>query len=170
MNPELQQFRLDTPLGPLSALVGESGLRGLWFDAQRHHPGALAARHQPAHPWRSSLQARLDAYFAGQGLALDGIPLDPQGTVFQRTVWMSLLEIPPGHSRRYGELARQLGRPQAARALGAAVGRNPISILIPCHRVLGSQGRLTGYAGGLARKQALLRLEGAHFQAERVAA
>lgn len=158
------QRRLETPLGPMTAARSAQGLSGLWFDGQRHHPGPLAV---PVDPGDDALlvrtAARLQAYFAGQPPhALPAPPpLDPQGTPFQRAVWQALLEIMPGQQRRYGELARALGRPHAARALGAAVGRNPISILIPCHRVLGADGSLTGYAGGLARKAALLRLEGA---------
>lgn len=158
------QFRLGTPLGDMTALAGPGGLRGLWFDDQKYHPGPLAAAPAAAgHPLRARLARALDAYFAGHGLITAELPLDPQGSAFQRAVWQLLREIPDGASRSYGELARLLGRPQAARAVGAAVGRNPISLLIPCHRVLGTAGQLTGYAGGLPRKIALLTLEGAAF-------
>jgi methylated-DNA-[protein]-cysteine S-methyltransferase len=104
--------------------------------------------------------AWLDRYF--QGHAPDQLPpLDAHiGTDFQRAVWQALRTIPPGATRSYGELASAIGRPKAQRAVGAAVGRNPWSVLVPCHRVLGQGGALTGYAGGLARKQALLALEG----------
>lgn len=155
----LAQARINTPLGSLTALRDESGLRGLWFDGQKHHPGEIDAPEHPADPLFRQVEAGLRAYFGGQELPSD-LPLHPQGTPFQRAVWQALLQIPPGESRSYGELAAQLGRPGSARAVGAAVGRNPVSILIPCHRVLGADGSLTGYAGGLERKKALLALEG----------
>jgi len=161
--PPIAQTRIDSPLGPLTAARSARGLCGLWFDGQRHHPGPLAAPRVAGDPLFARTAAALAAYFEGRGLPQD-LPLDPQGTDFQRAVWRALCAIPGGASRSYGELARQLGRPQAARAVGAAVGRNPLSILIPCHRALGAQGQLTGYAGGLARKIALLRLEGADFR------
>ena len=103
---------------------------------------------------------RLQAYFAGEPLVVD-VPLDlSAGTDFQQAVWQQLLRLTPGKLGSYGVIARAIGKPNAVRAVGAAVGRNPISILVPCHRVLGSGGQLTGYAGGLWRKQALLKLEG----------
>lgn len=155
----LAQARIHTPLGPLTALRDESGLIGLWFDGQKYHPGTLDVPEDPADPLFRQVEAGLRAYFDGQDLPPD-LPLQPKGTPFQRAVWQALLQIPPGESRSYGELAAQLGKPGSARAVGAAVGRNPVSILIPCHRVLGADGALTGYAGGLERKQALLALEG----------
>jgi methylated-DNA-[protein]-cysteine S-methyltransferase len=163
MEEDRYQFRLPSPLGEMTALAGPRGLQGLWFDGQKHHPGPLQAARDDAHPLRERLAGVLDAYFAGRGLVTVELPLDPQGTAFQRSVWQALRAIPDGASRRYGELAQLLGRPLAARAVGAAVGRNPISLLIPCHRVLGTAGQLTGYAGGLPRKIALLTLEGAAF-------
>lgn len=106
-------------------------------------------------------QRELEAYFLGQRTTFD-VPLDlSHGTDFQQEVWLALLRIAPGHSKAYGALAAELGKPNASRAVGAAVGRNPISILVPCHRVVGARGQLTGYAGGLDRKQALLQLESA---------
>jgi methylated-DNA-[protein]-cysteine S-methyltransferase len=153
------QRRTRTPLGPVLMARSSLGLAGLWFDGQAHHPGALAV------PERTEADAVFDAaeqaladYFAGRHPTLP--QLDPQGTPFQATVWAALRAIAPGQLRRYGELAGALGKPPAARAVGAAVGRNPISIFIPCHRVLGADGSLTGYAGGLDRKRALLALEG----------
>jgi methylated-DNA-[protein]-cysteine S-methyltransferase len=105
-------------------------------------------------------QTQLAQYFAGQRQHFD-LPLDlSQGSALQQLVWQALLEIAPGQTCSYGQLARRIGRPQAARAVGAAVGRNRLSIIVPCHRVIGSDGALTGYAGGLARKRALLQLEG----------
>lgn len=153
------QRRITTPLGPLTAARSAAGLSGLWFDGQKHHPGPLDV---PEDDGRdavlSATEAALKAYFAGRPFTLP--PLDPAGTAFQREVWQALLGIEAGGSDTYGHLAERLGRAQAARALGAAVGRNPISILIPCHRVVGADGSLTGYAGGIDRKKALLRLEG----------
>jgi len=153
------QRRIATPLGPLTAARSAAGLSGLWFDGQKHHPGPLdVPEDDGSDAVLSATEASLKAYFAGRPFALP--PLDPAGTAFQREVWQALLAIEPGASDTYGHLAERLGRTQAARALGAAVGRNPISILIPCHRVLGADGSLTGYAGGIDRKKALLRLEG----------
>ena len=113
-----------------------------------------------AHTLLQNAAQQLQAYFAGDLTAFD-VPLDlSAGTAFQQSVWQALLRIPSGQSQTYGDLARLLSRPQAVRAVGAAVGRNPLSIIVPCHRVLGAGGQLTGYAGGLWRKQALLKLEG----------
>ena len=154
------QCRAQTPLGPMTLAATEAGLAGAWFDAQAHHPGELQAPVQPAQRWLMQARQELAEYFAGQRQRFS-VPLDPQGTPFQQAVWQALLRIDCGQLGRYGELAQQLGKPAAARAVGAAVGRNPISIIVPCHRVVGQDGSLTGYAGGLPRKQALLQLEGA---------
>ena len=168
MNPPrriyLAQTRLDSPLGPLTATCTEAGLAGLWFDAQAHHPGELQAPLR-GHPHLEATAQVLDHYWQSGMIDLQRargstLPLDPGGTAFQQAVWGQLLRIPQGQTWRYGELAERLGKPGAARAVGAAVGRNPISVLVPCHRVLGAGGQLTGYAGGLERKRALLRLEG----------
>lgn len=154
------QRRIPTPLGPLTAARSAAGLSGLWFDGQKHHPGPLDVPEDDGRdPVLSATAAALAAYFSGKPFSLP--PLDPAGTDFQRQVWQALLAIEPGDPATYGRLAERLGRAQGARALGAAVGRNPISILIPCHRVVGADGSLTGYAGGLERKKALLSLEGA---------
>jgi len=151
-----RQCRIDTPLGPMLATRSAQGLSGLWFDDQKHHPGDIDAP-SGDDPLFDALRQALTAYFDGE--PLPDLPLDPEGTDFQRQVWQALLKIAPGDVASYGSIATRLGRPNAARALGAAVGRNPISILIPCHRVLGSTGALTGYAGGIERKKALLKLE-----------
>ncbi len=166
-SPLIAQARIDTPLGPMTAAATAHGLAGLWFDDQRHHPGPLAAPEDAAHRYIAQVRRELHAYFGSPGRSQAGftVALDPQGTDFQRSVWQQLLRIARGDTSRYGQLARQLGRPLAARAVGAAVGRNPISIVVPCHRVLGQDGTLTGYAGGLPRKQALLQLEGASWAA-----
>ncbi len=153
------QCRIDTALGPMTLAATERGLAGAWFDAQAHHPGELQARVQPAQRWLQQAAQELQEYFAGRRRAFN-VPLDPQGTAFQQQVWQALQRIACGSSSTYGAIAQQLGRPDAARAVGAAVGRNPVSVIVPCHRVLGRDGSLTGYAGGLPRKQALLVLEG----------
>ncbi len=106
----------------------------------------------------AEVERQLDAYFAGQ-LRTFNLPLAPRGTIFQRAVWRSLTTIPYGHTTTYGRIATALGQPTASRAIGMANGRNPISIIVPCHRVIGADGSLTGYGGGLPRKQQLLRLE-----------
>jgi methylated-DNA-[protein]-cysteine S-methyltransferase len=157
-NPRIEaQCRLDTPLGPLTLAATAQGLAGAWFDGQKHHPGEIAAPVDPAHPQLAAAVAALTAYF--EHGRLPPLPLDTEGTAFQRSVWQALAAVAPGTVTSYGELARRVGRPLAVRAVGAAVGRNPVSIVVPCHRVLGSAGALTGYAGGLERKQALLALE-----------
>ncbi len=158
MSHHILQRRLATPLGPVTAARSAAGLSGLWFDDQKHHPGALDVPDDDgSDSVLSATAAALTAYFSGKRFTLP--PLDPAGTAFQREVWRALLGIPPGMPDTYGRLARRLGRGQSARAVGAAVGRNPISVLVPCHRIIGADGALTGYAGGLARKQALLDLE-----------
>jgi methylated-DNA-[protein]-cysteine S-methyltransferase len=153
---------LDTPIGRMLAASDGRALTGLWFEHQRHFPAAAAAwARRDDLPLFGALRAVLAAYFADDmpDDALVRVPLAPSGTSFQQRVWEALRAIPYGATCAYVELARRVEVPQAARAVGAAVGRNPISILIPCHRVVGSDGTLTGYAGGLDRKRALLALE-----------
>lgn len=160
-NPRIEaQCRVDTPLGPLTLAATARGLAGAWFDGQAHHPGPLDAPTDATHPQLARAAKALADYFAGRRRALH-LPLDAEGTAFQRAVWQALCAIEPGAVTTYGEVAQRIGRPAAVRAVGAAVGRNPVSIVVPCHRVVGRDGSLTGYAGGLARKQALLALEGA---------
>lgn len=152
------QTTLGTPLGPLLLARTADGLCGAWFEGQKHHPGPLAAPQRPDDALFVRAAAQLRAYFETTLQRFD-LPLDPQGTPFQRGVWQALAAIEAGHTRSYGDIARDTGAPAAVRAVGAAVGRNPLSVIVPCHRVVGSDGSLTGYAGGLARKQALLALE-----------
>jgi methylated-DNA-[protein]-cysteine S-methyltransferase len=154
------QGRIDTPLGALTLAATARGLALAWFDGQAHRSDEVAAPLQPGNLVLRQAERELGEYFAGRRREF-GVPLDPAGTDFQQRVWQALLQIPMGRLGSYGDIARQLGLPAAARAVGAAVGRNPISIIVPCHRVVGSDGSLTGYAGGLPRKQALLQLEGA---------
>jgi methylated-DNA-[protein]-cysteine S-methyltransferase len=153
----------------MTLVATTTGLAGAWFDEQKHHPGPITLPSQPQHPVLQKACQQLTAYFAGNASAgfVFTLPLDPQGTAFQRQVWQALLQIPAGSLQSYGHIAQQLGHPSAARAVGAAVGRNPISIVVPCHRVVGGSGALTGYAGGIERKQALLLREGANPQTMR---
>ena len=154
------QCRIDSPLGPITLAATARGLAAVLFDAQAHHPGELGATTDPAQPHLAQAASEFERYFAGDPADFQ-VPLDPQGTPFQQQVWQALLRIGRGRLSTYGEIARQVGRPEASRAVGAAVGRNPIGIIVPCHRVVGSNGSLTGYAAGLPRKQALLQLENA---------
>lgn len=150
---------IDTPLGCMLAASEGQALIGLWFHDQKHFPSRAGAfiRADDA-PLFDALRSVLARYFAGEALR-DALALAPQGTAFQQRVWTALRALPCGSTCTYGDLAGRLGMPGAMRAVGAAVGRNPISILIPCHRVVGAGGALTGYAGGLERKRALLALE-----------
>ena len=151
--------RFDGPFGRMLVTASRLGLSGIYFTGQKYEPEVLDA--WSSDPDLESLSAacrQLDEYFRGARTRFD-LPLDPRGTPFQMSVWRALRDIPFGETTTYGSVARQLGAPAATRAVGAAVGRNPISIVVPCHRVLGSDGSLTGYAGGLDRKRALLALE-----------
>jgi methylated-DNA-[protein]-cysteine S-methyltransferase len=151
----------ESPLGTMIVAATARGLAGVWFEGQRHLPDHSNWPVQADHPVLRQAQTQLREYFAGTRSAFD-LPLDLQGgTAFQRSVWDALLAIPRGGTTSYGTLSRNIGQPAAVRAVGAAVGRNPLSIVVPCHRVVGADGSLTGYAGGLERKTALLRLEGA---------
>lgn len=154
----LVEALVDTPLGVVRLAATEEGLTGLWFRGQQHEPPSLLASVDAAsHPVLAAAAGWLSAYFAGT----DALPppTDPAGTPFQHQVWEALRSIPRGVISSYSAQASQIGRPEAVRAVAAAIGRNPLSILVPCHRVLGSGGALTGYAGGLGRKRALLALE-----------
>ena len=132
----------------------------MWFEGQKHSPDISEWRMQ-GHPTTAQALLQLEQYFAGQRTAFD-LPLDlTAGTEFQQQVWQALLRIPSGQTSSYGAVAALLGNQAAVRAVGAAVGRNPVSIIVPCHRVVGATGALTGYAGGLERKTALLQLENA---------
>lgn len=157
--PDAVRSHFDSPLGPINLAASARGLCGLWFDGQKHQPDLQHLRQEPSHPLLLQAQTQLADYFAGQRRQFD-IALDMHwGTAFQQAVWKQLQTIAPGHTVSYGAMASAVGRPHASRAVGAAVGRNPISIIVPCHRVVGSSGALTGYAGGLDRKIALLHLE-----------
>jgi methylated-DNA-[protein]-cysteine S-methyltransferase len=158
------QSSILTPLGEMVVQAGQEGLYGLWFVGQKHEPKEIGELMDgSSNELVKELRKQLDAYFAGRLTTFD-LPLAQQGTPFQMTVWKLLLAIPYGVTTSYGALAKGLaverdGRTPSAQAVGGAVGRNPISIIIPCHRVIGTDGSLTGYAGGVERKAALLLLE-----------
>ena len=157
-HPHTVQTRTNTPLGPVRLAASPTGLCGLWFEGQRHEP-AMAWPDAPDHPVLQEAARQLQQYLRGERTGFN-LPLDLSGgTPFQQDVWRALLAMAHGATTSYGALSAQLGRPHAVRAVGAAVGRNPISVIVPCHRVLGADGSLTGYAGGLDRKTALLTLE-----------
>jgi methylated-DNA-[protein]-cysteine S-methyltransferase len=148
-----------SPLGEILLTSTQVALTGLHFVGEKYYPGVSADwQHNDGLAVIRSTTAQLDEYFAGKREAFN-LPLAPQGTVFQREVWRALTALRFGEIVSYGQLAQRIGKPKAVRAVGAANGRNPISIVVPCHRVIGATGALTGYAGGLARKEALLRLE-----------
>jgi methylated-DNA-[protein]-cysteine S-methyltransferase len=146
-----------TPLGPVLLVTSHEGLAGLYFDEHPRTP-ALDGVERRENDALTRVRTELDQYFNGARTSFS-IPLLLQGTAFQVAVWRALIEIPPGTTTTYGEIARRLGRPQAARAVGAANGRNPISIIVPCHRLVGADGSLTGYGWGSDRKRRLLELE-----------
>jgi methylated-DNA-[protein]-cysteine S-methyltransferase len=153
------QATFDSPLGPVLIARTEAGLAGLWFEAQKWHPEPIDVPERPDDPLLREAAQQITDYFAGRRQRFE-LPLDLHGTSFQRAVWEALCRIDAGGTETYAGLARRLGSPRAVRAVGAAVGRNPLSVIVPCHRVLGTDGSLTGYAGGLERKRALLALEG----------
>lgn len=144
---------VDSPIDPLLLVCDDTGLRGL--SMQPHSPPA-GARHDPEALADATRQ--LAEYFAGERLSFD-LPLAPTGTPFQVKVWAALREIPYGRTTSYGEIAIDLGQPTAARAVGLANGRNPLAVIVPCHRVIGRDGTLTGFGGGLDRKRWLLEHE-----------
>lgn len=155
------QTGYDSPLGPMILAASGDRLVGVWFDGQRHQPVCSNWPAAARLPVLQQAKSQLDDYFAGRRTAFE-LPLDlSAGTAFQQQVWRALLNIARGTTCSYGALSADIGRPTAVRAVGGAVGHNPLSIIVPCHRVLGAGGALTGYAGGLARKSALLQIEGA---------
>ena len=157
--PNIARTAYNSPLGPMILAASAQGLCGVWFDGQQHQPDPQQWEINTAHPVLQAARSQLTAYFAAQA-ARFSLPLDLSlGTPFQQSVWERLRAIPYGVTQSYGEIARYMGQPAASRAVGSAVGRNPLSIIVPCHRVVGSNGALTGYAGGLERKIALLQLE-----------
>jgi methylated-DNA-[protein]-cysteine S-methyltransferase len=149
---------VDSPCGPLTLVAEDGALCGLYMHEQRHRPADPTFGSRGAAEVFERARLQLGEYFAGLRHEFD-LPLALRGTPFQRSVWAALLEIPYGETASYGELAQRLGKPSAARAVGLANGKNPISIIVPCHRLVGSTGALTGYGGGLERKRYLLGFE-----------
>lgn len=148
---------LDSPIGPLTLVAVDGLLAGLYMERHRHRPPEVDDGEPDAALFAEAAR-QLEAYLAGRLTEFD-LPLALHGTQFQRRVWAALQTIPYGQTRSYGQLADQIGQPTASRAVGLANGRNPISIIVPCHRVVGASGSLTGYGGGLDRKRHLLDLE-----------
>ena len=158
-----------SPLGPILLAADETGLTGLWFEGQKYFPSFSGVEYQEKEtPVLTETARWLDVYFSGKDPGFLP-PLHPQGSPFRQTVWDILLTIPRGQTMTYGEIARQLAKKQgldrmSAQAVGGAVGHNEISIIIPCHRVVGTSGSLTGYAGGIGKKEKLLELERADMR------
>jgi methylated-DNA-[protein]-cysteine S-methyltransferase len=149
--------QIESPVGPLLLVADEAGLRQILFVNGRHQARPEASWKEDGAPLEKTI-SQLRSYFAGEREEFD-LTLAPEGTPFQQEVWKRLCAIPYGETISYGELAKQIGNPQASRAVGLANGSNPIPIVIPCHRVIGSNGKLTGYGGGLPIKEKLLALE-----------
>jgi len=149
-----------SPQGEMLLLATEDGLAGLYFKGQKYVPRKeMQWRRDPDHAPLKQAKRELKEYFAGRRKHF-AVALDPDGTPFQRSVWKAISKVRFGETATYGELARRAGHAGSARAAGAATGRNPLSVIVPCHRIMGADGSLTGYAGGLQRKRALLALEG----------
>jgi methylated-DNA-[protein]-cysteine S-methyltransferase len=157
MTPSTRHTVIDSPYDPLTLVATDGVLSGLYMTGQRHRPAEETFGVRDERPFGAVIE-QLDAYFRGELTAFD-LPLDLHGTPFQRSVWARLRAIPYGETRTYGELAEELGKPGASRAVGLANGKNPVGVIVPCHRVVGANGSLTGYGGGLSRKQRLLDLE-----------
>ncbi len=157
------QSRTTSPLGDVLLAATEQGLAGVWFvHRQEHMPDSSQWTTDEAHPTLLAAAQQLHEYFSGQRQSFD-LPLQPAwGTPFQHAVWQALQRIPYGRTSTYGDIARDIGNPNAVRAVGAAIGQNPHTIVVPCHRVVGANGSLTGFAGGLDRKTFLLTHEAAH--------
>jgi methylated-DNA-[protein]-cysteine S-methyltransferase len=150
---------VSSPVGKLKLVASDTGLIAILWENDNHRRVPLTDLvEDDDQNILVKMERQLNEYFAGKRNAFS-IPLDMRGTAFQKEVWRALQSIPFGKTRSYGEIAKQLGRPTASRAVGAANGRNPISIVVPCHRVIGSSGKLTGFAGGLDAKAHLLNLE-----------
>ncbi|MFB6627482.1 methylated-DNA--[protein]-cysteine S-methyltransferase [Streptomyces sp. NPDC056374] len=155
--PAIQHTVVDSPYDPLTLVAVDGVLSRVHMTGQRHRPPEETFGEPDPRPFGEAIR-QLDAYFAGELTEFE-LPLNLIGTPFQLRVWEGLLRIPYGETRTYGELAEELGNPGASRAVGLANGKNPVSIIVPCHRVVGASGSLTGYGGGLDRKQRLLAFE-----------
>lgn len=165
---QLRLERRASPLGTMLLVTDDNGaLRALDFEDHEDRMRQLLRLHYGTVELMAGtapmpVTDAINAYFEGEWQSLSGIPIETNGTAFQRSVWRALLDIPPGTTMGYGELAAQLGKPGASRAVGLANGANPVAIAVPCHRVIGKSGALTGYGGGVWRKQWLLTHEGAY--------
>jgi methylated-DNA-[protein]-cysteine S-methyltransferase len=148
----------ESPQGRMLLVAEEDGLTGVYFDGQKYLPQLDAGWRRDASATLIQAKRELAEYFGGERKRF-GVPLAPEGTPFQKAVWKAISGVSFGETISYGELARRAGSPGSVRAAGAATGRNPIGIIVPCHRIVGSDGSLTGYAGGLAKKRALLAME-----------
>ena len=148
----------DSPLGTVTLQANEQGLLGVWFETHTTKPEDLGTQ-EDSFPVFQSVKEQLDRYFAGEAVQFD-VPIAATGTPFQQSVWLALTTIPYGETWSYAQLADAIGNPKAVRAVGLANGKNPVSVIVPCHRVIGKNGKLTGYAGGIERKQRLLTIEG----------
>ena len=159
----------DSPHGRMLIVAGEDALTGIYFEGQKYHPALEPHwRLDPGHAPLRQAARELAEYFSGERTQFE-TPVAPEGTPFQQGVWKAISTVPFGSTLTYGELARRAGFSGSARAAGAATGRNPLTIVVPCHRIVGAGGSLTGYAGGLNRKRALLQLEGARREPTRPA-
>lgn len=147
-----------SPLGTLVLAATDRGICGIYFEEHKYFKGTGGWRRDDSHPLLQNAARQLDEYFAGQRKRFE-VGLDLRGTPFQQSVWSALQALPFGSTTSYGAIAHALANPLAVRASGTAIGRNPVSIIVPCHRVLGASGGLSGYAGGLERKRYLLALE-----------
>jgi methylated-DNA-[protein]-cysteine S-methyltransferase len=155
---------LTSKLGRVTIQASERGISGVWFETHTTLPSELGQQRDD-YPLLVEAATQLEAYFRGERRQFS-LPVDMHGTEFQKAVWQALMTIPYGETWSYAQLASVIGRPKAVRAVGSANGKNPISIIVPCHRVIGANGTLTGYAGGVERKAELLRLEGATSSAK----
>jgi methylated-DNA-[protein]-cysteine S-methyltransferase len=159
MNATLFYKEMESPVGKLKLVASAKALVAVLWDGEAPNRVKLDPMNRDLrHPVLLEVERQLSEYFAGKRMSFD-LPLEPDGTAFQKKVWQALREIPFGRTKSYLDLAKTVGSPRASRAVGAANGKNPLSIIVPCHRVVGADGALTGFSGGLERKAALLALE-----------
>ncbi len=157
----MNHLTISTPLGDLLAFANDDGLTGLYYSVQRNVPDTAQSTPAPQHPVLQQTQKELDEYFSGKRRQFT-MPLAAKGTPFQQQVWAALRALDYGQTLTYLQLARQLGNERGVRAVAQGVARNPLIVVVPCHRIIGTNGSLTGFAAGVERKLALLQLEGAH--------